>query len=487
MAVLPGDRLAAPAFPLVAALAAAFALLGTACASEPEAGNDPGEPPPPTAPEPVQRAPAPEPPEPPEPSLSSVRVVDGDTGRAVRAARVTAARSRARTDQHGRALVEAEGTVRLRVSARGYEPLVARVKLGRRGREVRLYRPAVQWPIYGATPSRTQAHPGIEVRPPFRVVWSRGLRSLIEFPAVVWEGIAYVNTYGGRLYAISMGSGRIVWRTRVGSKVASSPAVVPERRELLVVTMSPGDFKVLDLETGKLKWRYSTGLTEPSPVVRGSIAYFAATNGRVYAVDLRRRRPKWVARTGAKITSSPALAGRRLYVGDYAGRVFAFDARRGRRVWTGSAGSRVYGTVAVAGGRVFAPSVFSGLSALSARSGRLLWRIPVGVYLYSSPAVYRGRVYFGTYAGLVYCVSARSGRILWRRSAGGAVSGAVQVVGGVVYAGSFGRRITAWHWRSGRQLWRFPRGRYVPVSGNGGRLLLHGSSRVYAVEPRGRR
>ena len=34
-------------------------------------------------------------------------------------------------------------------------------------------------------PRRTNAHPGIELRPPFRVVWSRGIGSLIEFPAVI--------------------------------------------------------------------------------------------------------------------------------------------------------------------------------------------------------------------------------------------------------------------------------------------------------------
>jgi outer membrane protein assembly factor BamB len=143
--------------------------------------------------------------------------------------------------------------------------------------------------------------------------------------------------------------------------------------------------------------------------------------------------------------------------------------------------------VAVAGGRVFAPSVFSGLSALSARSGHLLWRIGVGAYLYSSPAVFRNRVYFGTYAGLVYCADARSGHVLWTRPAGGRVSGGVEVVAGLVYAASLEDTMNAWHWRTGRRVWTFPHGQYVPVSGNGSRLLLHGYSRIWAVRPKHRR
>jgi outer membrane protein assembly factor BamB len=61
------------------------------------------------------------------------------------------------------------------------------------------------------------------------------------------------------------------------------------------------------------------------------------------------------------------------------------------------------------------------------------------------------------------------------------------VVAGIVYAGSTANRITGFDARTGRTAFRFPHGEYVPVSGNGQRLLLHGYSRVYAVESRRRR
>ena len=70
------------------------------------------------------------------------------------------------------------------------------------------------------------------------------------------------------------------------------------------------------------------------------------------------------------------------------------------------------------------------------------------------------------------------------RNVGGPISGAAVVVDGVAYAGSFADRIVGVDARSGRVLVRFPHGNYVPVSGNGGRLLLHGYSRLYAVASR---
>jgi outer membrane protein assembly factor BamB len=468
------------------AVALVLVLGVVACArDEPEAAE------PALAPEPQSetQASAPPPAPPPPPPEAEITVLDGDTAKPVAGARVAVAGESAQTDGAGTASVALPGrkAVKVTVSAPGYVAREVRTRLREeKPRTVSVWRRASQWPMFGANPARTQVHAGIKLRPPFRTVWKRDFGSLLEFPAVVWEGTAYVNNIQGWVAAVSMKNGRVLWRKRVGTLMASSPALDPGRGILVVTTMRPGTVSVLDLETGRVRWSLGTGLTEPSPVIRKGVAYFGATNGNFYALDLDRRRMRWVFRGGAKITASPALVGNRLYFGDYAGRVFALSARTGRVVWRGSAGGRVYGTAAVAGGRVFVPSVFSGLSALSARNGRLLWRVPVGAYLYSSPAVFRGRVYFGTYARQVYSVDARSGRILWTRPAGGRVSGAVQVVAGIVYAAHLERGIRAWHWRTGREVWSFHRGKYVPISGNGARLLVHGSRKIWAMEPKRR-
>jgi outer membrane protein assembly factor BamB len=419
----------------------------------------------------------------PPTSATAVEVVDGDTSKPVRGARVVVS-GRQITAVRGRAALGVpRHRVLVRVLAPGYSGQRVRLDFRRHlVQRVKLWRPSLQWPMYGVNDARTQVQARIKVRPPFRVVWKRSLHGLLEFPAVVWEGVAYVSNMYGVLRAISMEDGRVLWSKREGSLMASSPAIDPKRRVLVTTSMEPGYATVRSLDTGRRLWRYDTGRSEPSPVIRGGVAYLGATNGNVYALDLDRHRARWVFHGGVKITSSAALVGRRLYFGDYAGRVFALNARTGRVVWRGSAGSRVYGTVAVSGGRVFAPSVFSGLSALSARNGRLLWRLPVGDYLYSSPAVFRGRVYFGTYEWLVYSVSTSSGHVYWRRPAGGAVSAAVQVVGNAVYASSLRGRTTAWNWRTGRQIWSFPRGKYVPISGSGRRLLVHGATTLFAVE-----
>jgi outer membrane protein assembly factor BamB len=414
--------------------------------------------------------------------LVDVRVVDGDTGVSLRRATVGI---RAAT-RRGRTLFALRHRVPLvaTVSAPFHETRTLRLPFDRyRHVTVRLFRPDGQWTTYGVTPARTQAHAGIALRPPFRIVWGRALGALLEFPAVVDDGVAYLTNYAGELFALSMANGRTLWSYDLRTTgEAASPAVAGDE---LVVHRKDGGVYVFDRATGRLRWhRPTAGEIESSPVVLRGVDYLGDWAGDVYAFDLAKRRARWVYHDGCKITAGVAISGSTLYVGDYCGRLLALSTRTGALRWSASAGSPVYGTSAVAAGRVFTPSRDAGALYAFTTSGRQLWRVSTGGYVYSAPAVWAGRVYFGSYTGVLYCVSAATGRVLWTRGVGGRISGSPTVIDGVVYAGSFAHRIVGADARTGRVLFTFPHGEYVAVSGNRARLLLYGWSRLWAVEPR---
>jgi outer membrane protein assembly factor BamB len=413
-----------------------------------------------------------------------VLVRDGDTGGTVRGAQVRIGWQTKRVNRNGAARFRVRwvGRNQVRGVAPGYEVGRDGLRFGKRPFQIlRLYRPRLQWPMYGAGPRRTQAQGAIKVRPPFRFVWSRRI-GFLEFPAVVSNGVAYASNLSGRVRALSMRNGHVLWgRQTPSGKMAASPAVVGTN---VIAHGMDGRVYVLDRETGRVRWSFRVGSPiESSPVVLGGVDYFGAWNGNVYALDLTRRKLRWVFHAGAKITSSLSSARGRLFVGDYGGRVWAFS-RRGRVVWRTSVGGRVYGTPAVAAGRIFVPSSTGHSLTAFSTSGRRLWTVRTGAYVYSSPAVWGGRVYFGSHNGVLYCVSARNGRTLWRYASGRPISGAPTVVAGVVYFGNTGRRLYGLDARTGRRLLTFRDGNYVPVSGNGGKLLLHGVSRLYAVTSR---
>jgi outer membrane protein assembly factor BamB len=415
-----------------------------------------------------------------------VTILDGDRRVRVRGAKVELHGLHGRTNRHGVTVFDApRRRLDVTVSARGYTAERLRVNFRHRYRQtLRIYQPGLQWPVYGATEARTQAPTEIRLRPPFRLVWSRGMGHLIEFPAVVWNGFAYIGNQRGTVQAISMRSGKVAWRhdTAGAPRMASSPAV--DDAEVVYHTMA-GQVYVLDRVNGRLKWSWNAGSAiESSPVVVHGIDYFGTAAGRVYALDLRRHRLRWSKYVGAKITSSAAIAGGRLFIGDYAGRLWALSPASGSTRWVGRVNGKIYGTPAVGHGRVFVPSSTGNSLTAFSTSGRYLWRDTAGYYVYSSPAVWHGVVCFGSYDGWFYGASAATGSIRWRVPTGGAISGAAVIVDGVAYVGSFSHTIVGVNIRTGRQVLRFPHGQYVPVSGNGMRLLLNGFSRIYAVEPK---
>jgi len=416
-----------------------------------------------------------------------VTVVDGDTLKPIRHAFVRTALARDRTDRHGLATISAHSAhpYFVTASARGYTTTTQR-KTFHRGphwRTLFMYKPKLQWPIYGAVARRTQAQQHIRIRPPFKQVWMRRMGGLIEFPSVVSDGAAYITNKHGLVMAISVGSGKFLWRRNFDVLMASSPAVVGTR---LIVHDMRGRIWVLRRLDGRILHHYSVGgAIESSPVVRHGVDYFGAWNGIIYALDLHSGRFLWRYSTGYKITSSAAVTRQAVYIGDYGGHLLALGTDSGRLLWQGTVNGRIYGTPAVSAGRIFVPSSDGGSLTAFSIGGHELWRRDTGAYVYSSPAVWGRKVFFGSYNGLLYAVSARSGSPLWTAGVGGRVSGAVVAVDRIVYA-STKRRTIGVNARTGRVVFTFPHGDYVPLSGNGRRLLFNGYARLYALEPRRR-
>lgn len=414
-----------------------------------------------------------------------VTVVDGDQSVRIPGAAVELAGRRLRTDRNGVVAIRVarRRSLHITVRAHGYSTRTVLASfLDSRRTTVRVFQPQLQWPIYGATPDRSQAQTHIRIRPPFRTVWSVDLGGLLEFPAVVDQGVAFIGNAQAQIHAISMRFGTILWtHDTPNGQMASSPAVIGQ--SLLYHTMD-GHVYALDRSNGTLRWTYDVGSPiESSPVVVDDIDYFGAWNGTLYALDLGSHRLLWQRRLGAKVTASVSVAGNSLYVGDYSGRLWALKLQDGSTRWSETVNGRIYGTSAVSAGRVFVPSSDGdSLTALTTR-GRYLWRISTGAYVYSSPAAWHDRVFFGSYNGVFYGADAATGQIVWHVNTGGPISGAAVVVDGVAYAGSFAHHIVGVSALSGRVVLDFKHGHYVPVSGNGMRLLLHGYSSLYAVEP----
>ncbi|MDQ6822726.1 MAG: PQQ-like beta-propeller repeat protein [Actinomycetota bacterium] len=361
-----------------------------------------------------------------------------------------------------------------------------------------------EWPRYGYDAARTRFF-STRLGPPFRVGWKFQDYALLEFPPVIYGHTLYLIDDDASAKALDARTGHKLWETKVGVLAAASPALgLPQGLLFLSVLSasghSPGNGRIvaLSMKTGRVVWsRPIPAGTESSPLAWGDTLYFGDQAGTLYSMRARDGHLNWSYHASGAVKGGPALAKGILYFGDYAGRAYALNAANGHQVWAvstngtgfGFGSGNFYATPAVAFGRVYMGNTDGRVYSFAAASGQLAWATATGAYVYASAAVgiipsIGPTVYEGSYDGNFYAFDARSGAIRWAHPAGGRISGSATIIGGVVYYSDLGSRTTTGlNARTGHTVFTFPDGAFNPVVAHPGVMYLSGYSMLYQMLP----
>ncbi|HEV3154894.1 MAG TPA: PQQ-binding-like beta-propeller repeat protein [Candidatus Baltobacteraceae bacterium] len=248
------------------------------------------------------------------------------------------------------------------------------------------------------------------------------------------NGVVYVGSNNGRLYALDANTGRPRWSFKAHEPVSSSPAIAGGA----VYFADDRMVYALDRSSGKVLWSYRFGADVPHPGHQWDF-----------------------------LQSSPTIVRDRLYIGSGDGRLYAFDRTGGRMLWSYATSGRVRSTPAYSAGVVYAGSFDGAMYAVSAESGHLLWRFktkgnadfPLGE-IQSSPTLDGDFVFFGSRDGTLYALDRRSGKTRWTIDENGSwVISTAAVRRGIVYYGtSDNDTVRAVRERDGRPIWKFAAG-----------------------------
>jgi outer membrane protein assembly factor BamB len=372
--------------------------------------------------------------------------------------------------------------------------------------------PPFEWPNYGYDAARTRYFAsGHTLDPPFRMGWKFQDYALLEFPPVIYGHTLYVVDDDGSAKAIDARTGHKLWEDKVGTLAAASPALGVAQGLLFVPVLStnsnasgsqaPGNGRLvaLSMKTGRVVWSHGVPPgTESSPLAWKGSVYFGDQNGTVFSLRARDGHVNWTYSAKGAVKGGPALAYGRLYFGDYAGRAYALNPTNGHQIWAvSSSGSdfgfgsgNFYSTPAVAFGRVYMGNTDGRVYSFGARTGQLAWATTTGAYVYASPAVadipgVGPTVYEGSYDGNFYAFNAQSGAIRWRHRVGGRISGSATIVGNIVYFSNLGAKNTVGlDVRTGHQVFGFPDGAFNPVVCDNGTVYLTGYTMLYEMIPK---
>ena len=343
------------------------------------------------------------------------------------------------------------------------------------------------WAMFRADPS----HTGIGTEnSPFNSVpfWSFNTSSSVTSSPAVVDGVVYIGSGDGNVYALNCADGIQLWKFNTINEDDSSPAVVdgvvyvgsfgPTATQPSTVSLV-ADIYALNATDGTELWNYVTGVGLSSPrvdngvfssnavspcnVVNG-VVYFGSADDHIYALNASDGSQLWNYSTGYWAVSSPAFINGIVFVGSDDSNVYALNASGGAQLWNYTTGGYVYSSPAVIGGTVYVGSEDGSVYALNATSGTQLWNYTTGKFVDSSPAIVNGAVYIGSGDGNIYALNAANGIQLWNYTTGGVVVSSPAVANGIVYVGSEDGNVYALNANTGAKLWNYNTGNWVESS-----------------------
>lgn len=314
-----------------------------------------------------------------------------------------------------------------------------------------------------------------------KVAWTFEADSGLVADAAVADGMVFVGSVMGTIYAIDAASGKKVWSVETDDSIEAAPAVAFGR-----VLVGSGDhyFYALDAKTGRELWKIEGGDKFPaganvvkSPdgkddwvlvngydgvarclraadgsvvweyetdnyingipgVVEGRHVVFGGCDALVHTVDLASGTKVNGIETEAYIIESVATLGRMVYSSNYAYQVVASEAFGEKPQWVYTDGDFTFSTApAVDDRHVYIGSQDKHLHAIDRLTGQGAWKFKTGARVESSPLVFDDAVVFGSADGRLYAATSGDGQELWRLDLGEKLAAGPVFADGTLFIG----------------------------------------------------
>jgi outer membrane protein assembly factor BamB len=312
------------------------------------------------------------------------------------------------------------------------------------------------------------------------LAWRFRTGGAVRSSPVVAEGVVFVGSSDGHVYAVDAVSGAERWRYDAGSAIGGAPLVT---EDLVVVVDRTNGIHAVARGSGDRRWHVQGDADVPlvwglegwdyilaSPVVTDGMVLTGTGDGRLYAIAAETGDVRWTAQTGGRLRSAPAVHQGVAYVGAGDGVVYGFSLADGSEVWRfvtaghdldgaeyGFDRTQIYSSPTIAGGTLYVGSRDASLYAVDLESRAIRWTFEDGTsWVMSSPTVSDGLVLSArSSSGMARALRVEDGTEVWSSETGGFVFSSPVVAGETVYLGSGSGTLHAFDRVSGAERWSY--------------------------------
>jgi outer membrane protein assembly factor BamB len=300
--------------------------------------------------------------------------------------------------------------------------------------------------------------------------WKFKTEGRIFSSPIAQNGIVYIGSEDGFLYAVDEKTGNEKWKFKTNGAIHSSPSI---SEKTIYFGSFDGYYYAVNIQTGKEIWKFKTGgehwLGEiglwgmkpetqymedlwdfylSSPIVyqngKTNLVLFGSSDGNIYATDAKTGNLKWKFKTNGPVHGTPVIDQNKIYIGGWDAVLYALNAENGKEIWQFATGTQmgfkgIQSTVAVADGKVLFGARDPHFFSLDAETGKLNWKYDAeNSWILSSAVIKDNTIYVGTsdtYALLA--LDLKTGKEKYRLKTNGYVYSSPAIAGNTIYFGDF--------------------------------------------------
>jgi outer membrane protein assembly factor BamB len=274
-----------------------------------------------------------------------------------------------------------------------------------------------------------------------KMKWKINTESSIEAPALIVENVAYVGNLQGKLFAVELNSGRLKWSYSTENMIMGSPNYYSDGKKKIIIVGSYDYFlHGVDAETGKGLWKYEAdNFINGTPAIYEGKAVFGGCDGFLHIVNVTNGEMINKFEIATYVASSAAIADRTAFVGDYDGGFSALDLNTHKAKWifTNEKSKLPFISAAsVDGNRVFIGNRDKYMYCLDKLTGEVLWSVNTGSRVDASPVVTSKGVLVVNMRGDICLYDVRDGSIGWNYELGIPLSGSPALIDNYIIVGA---------------------------------------------------
>ena len=217
----------------------------------------------------------------------------------------------------------------------------------------------------------------------------------------------------------------LLWKFKTGGPLHASPVIA---NGILYIGSTDGKLYALDAKQWGIRWVFDAGdAIRYSATVVGNRVYFSARNNKVYALDAKTGEKLWEFKSKSWMDAPPIVSDNKVYVGAFPSKIYLLNARTGTLEAMRERTVHIQGIEYGCAKGVFRP-IFPEHNAD-------LWRGQTNGSE-SYPVTANGAVYIGARNGKLHAFDAVSKSETWTYQLGSFVDAAPAISDGILYAAS---------------------------------------------------